>query len=82
MRWHETDDEIGKSSDDEFVSAFRVKGKIAQEKLMQEFPIGLVHIDKLTRLHHLLHGPPEVGVGIGGQRGHGDAVAEEVVVEF
>lgn len=71
---HEGDEEIGESSDDEFVGALGVEGEIAREELMQVIPI-LLHVVDSTRLHHLLHGSPEVDERIRGVGRHGDGGA-------
>ena len=64
LEWHEANEEINKSTKNELVCALRVKSKVAKNKLVQHIPIGL-HIHELeTRLHHLLHGSPEVQVRV------------------
>lgn len=80
-RRHEGEKKISKSTEDELVGIPRIESKIAEEKLVQHFPAGVkVHEHEVrTRLHHLLHGAPEVHIGVRREGGDGHAVGEEAV---
>ena len=51
---HEANQKVGESADDELMSVFGVKRKIAEEQLMQIIPISR-HVPQLSRFRHLLH---------------------------
>jgi len=73
---HEANEEISKSTKNELVGVLWVERKIAEKKLVQHIPVRL-HVHQLrTRLHHLLHRPPEIHVRVRRVRGHRHAPLE------
>lgn len=52
---HEGDEKIGESTNNVLVGVFGVESEIAEEELVQDFPIGSDVHELGTRLHHLLH---------------------------
>lgn len=74
---HEANEEISKSTKNELMGALWVESKIAEKKLVQHIPVRL-HVHQLrTRLHHLLHRPPEIHVRVRRVRGHRHAPLEQ-----